>query len=142
MRDRYRFLLALMKELAGEARISFEGDLDGLALGSLPGASSEETDVLKRNTLLPKQGFVVLPLEETTIPKIFKAMGGSIPRRILHVQIEKGGNLEFGAYDNFYPECIAFGPVISNEFLVSLISQNVLEPGRASMEQTSFRSEI
>ena len=74
VRDRYRFLLAVMKVLAGEAHISFEGDLHGFGLYNLPGASSDETSVLKRNTLWPKQDFVVLPLEMIMVLHMFKAM--------------------------------------------------------------------
>ena len=53
--DKRRLLLAMMKELAGGAHVSFEGDLRGLTLLSIPGASEEPTTALKRNTLQPKQ---------------------------------------------------------------------------------------
>lgn len=64
---------------------------------------------LKRNTLRPKQDFVIVLLEPSTVEKIIPAIGGSVPKAILHIQIEKNGVLQFGAYDNFYPECIFFG---------------------------------
>ena len=41
--------------------------------------------------------------------EILKAMGGLVPRSVIHVQIEKAGRLEFGAYDNFSPDCLFFG---------------------------------
>ncbi len=58
VRDKRRFLVAAMEELAGAARISFEGDLSATNVSKLNGASGEETQVLKRNTLWPKQDFV------------------------------------------------------------------------------------
>ena len=41
--------------------------------------------------------------------RIIAAIGGTIPNAIIHIQIEKDGLLQFGAYDNFHPECIHFG---------------------------------
>jgi hypothetical protein len=99
-----------MQELAGAAQVSFEGNLKGLGLLSLPGGSSEETTNLKRATKWPQQDFIVLPLEPPLIPVIVSAMGGTVSRRILHVQIEKRGVLEFAAYDRFDPSCVVLGP--------------------------------
>src|SRR5260370_14868086 len=98
VRDKRGFLLAIMEELARNAHISFEGNLSNLRLGSVPGASEAETVVLKRNTLWPKQDFIVLPLEPSTGKAILSAIGGTVPKSIIHVQIENEGVLEFGAY--------------------------------------------
>jgi hypothetical protein len=113
VRDKYRFLLAIMEELAGNAHISFEGDLRKLRVGALPGASETATAALKRNTWWPKQEFVVLPFELSTGKAILSAIGGTVPRNIIHVQIEKAGVLAFGAYDNFHPQCVYFGAVFA-----------------------------
>jgi hypothetical protein len=94
-------LLALMEALAGDAHLSFEGDLHGFRLREIAGAIDQETATLKRNTRWPDQDFVVVPLEPATVRPVFSAIGGNVPRRILHVQIEKGGKLAFGAYDRF-----------------------------------------
>jgi|ERR1035438_2289341 hypothetical protein len=126
--NKNRLLLAMMKELAGDARISFEGDAKILGLAGLPGASQMENTVLKRNTLWPKQEFIVVPLEPSTIPAIVIGIGGTIPRSILHIQIEKNGRIEFGAYDNFHPECIVFGSAISEAFIDALTSEGILKP--------------
>ena len=55
VQDKRRLLLALMEELAGNAHISFEGDLQGLQLLGMTGATKEPTVILKRNTLAPIQ---------------------------------------------------------------------------------------
>jgi hypothetical protein len=91
VRDKRRLLVRMMEQLAGNAHISFEGDLKALHLSRIPGASNEETEVLKRNTLSPKQVFVVLPLETSSTKTIIAAIGGTIPSAIMHVQIEKVG---------------------------------------------------
>src|SRR5215813_9408118 len=101
VRDKFAFMLAVMGKVAGGAHISFEGDLEPFQLRDIPGASGKETELLKRNTLWPKQDFVVLPLEEATIQYIVRAMGSSWSRRIYHIQIERNGVLEFGSYDSF-----------------------------------------
>jgi hypothetical protein len=128
VQDKRRLLLAMMEELAGDAHISFEGDLGALHLSSIPGASQEETVALKRNTLWPKQDFMVLPLEPSTIMIIVSAIGGTVPNAIIHIQIEKGGTLQFAAYDNFHPQCIVFYPAVKQAILESLVSENIMTP--------------
>ncbi len=128
VRDKRRLLLAMMEELTGEAHISFEGDLRGLRLLSTSGASQEETFALKRNTLQPKQDFVVLPLEPSMSKTIVSSIGGTIPSAIIHIQIEKNGLLQFAAYDNFHPQCIVFGTGVKPAVLDSLVSQGITRP--------------
>jgi hypothetical protein len=128
VRDKRRLLLVMMEKLAGGAHISFEGDLSTLRLSSIPGASHEETDALKRNTLLPKQDFIVLPLESATSKTIVSAIGGTVPSTILHIQIEKGGSIQFAAYDNFHPEGIVFNEMTDKSILESLVSEGIMRP--------------
>jgi hypothetical protein len=115
-----------MEELAGDAHISFEGNFDGLRLLGIPGAVEEETATLKRNTSWPKQDFAVVPLEAGSSETILAAIGGALPRKIIHVQIEKAGLLLFGAYDQFQPGCIHFGSTVNRLFLEALVSQGVI----------------
>jgi len=126
--DKRRLLLVLMEELAGNAHVSFEGDLQGLTLLGIPGASEEPTAALRRNTLWPKQDFIVVPLELSMSRKIIAAIGGTVPNAIIHVQIEKEGLLQFGAYDNFYPECIYFGSAVTQPMIDSLVCAGVMRP--------------
>jgi hypothetical protein len=127
IRNKNHMLLSVMKELAGDAQISFEGDLRKLHLAEVPSASGEETAVLKRNTLWSKQDFVIVPLEPGGIKSIITAIGGTIPDEIEHIQIAKAGKLEFGAYDNFHPHAIAMGDALGDAFLDSLITEEVLQ---------------
>lgn len=120
--------MVLMQELAGDAHISFEGDLRGLTLSSLPGASDEPTEALKRNTLWPKQDFVILPLDLGAGQSIISAIGGTVPNAILHIQIEKGGALQFGAYDNFHPQCIYFRGAAKDKIIEFLVSEDIMRP--------------
>jgi len=102
VRNKTELFRALIRELAGDTRISFEGDFRALRILSLPGVSScEETAVLKRNTVWPKQDFAVAPLTETAQEVVIQAIGGNVPKKLLHIQIERAGVLEFEAYDSF-----------------------------------------
>lgn len=118
--------MATLQQLAGAAFVSFEGDLSGTALSGALGASGDETKTLKRNTLWPKQDFVVLPLEAETVVPIMAAVGGTVPRGILHIQVEKNGRLELGLYDNFASNGMFFGPAMTPSFVETLQNEGVL----------------
>lgn len=92
----------------------------------LVGASGDETSILKRNTSWPIQDFVVLPLEDDLVKAIVTGIGGTVSRRIIHIQIEKNGNLELGLYDNFDPNSSFFGPRLTPEFFSRLESEEIL----------------
>jgi hypothetical protein len=130
VRDKPRLLLALMEELAGNAHISFEGDLRHFNLNKFAGASENETAVLKRNTLWPTQEFVVIPLAPSMGQQVLAAISRAVPWRIIHIQIERDGVLQFAAYDSFHAECLVWGPALKTEFFESLVKQGVLEARR------------
>lgn len=116
-----------MVELAGDARMSLEGDLSHCRFTDDLVVSREETPILKRNTTWPKQDYVVLRLTPETIAPIFKqVMAAGLKRAIFHVQIERNGTLELGAYDNFHHECVVTGPGISAVLLEELKKTRVL----------------
>jgi hypothetical protein len=123
-------LLAILGKLGGSVHLSVEGDLHGFDLDRIPGVSDKETAILKRNTIGPRQDFRVIPLESSMGHKLLSAISGAVPKRIIHIQIERDGVLQFGAYDNFDPECLFFGPALNQEFLDSLVRQEILKPVR------------
>ena len=127
-RDKPGLLIAMMRALAGNALISFEVDLSPCQLWTIPGASAEETGSLRRNTLVPRQDFVVLPLEADTIRPILAEIipEGRAVHDVVHVQIAKNGRLAFGAYDNFHPECIVAWSAVPKALLEELQAKGVL----------------
>ncbi len=127
VRDEPGFLRRLMDEFAGGGRMSLEGDLSRCNFADDVVLSREEVGVLKRNTLYPRQDFVVLRLEPETVAPIFKqVLVAGLSRAIIHVQIERAGALQLGAYDNFYPQCVVTGPGVSATLLSELKSKGVL----------------
>ena len=129
-------LVAVMKALAGGARISFEGDLSRCRLSELPLATSAETPVLERSTLWPRQDFVVLPLEPDIIQPILDRVlpENRVLSDVRHIQIEKGGLLQFGSYDSFSPGCLCCGPAVPIGILDELRLKGILVPRDATHE--------
>jgi hypothetical protein len=125
--NKNRFLSRLMADLSGEAHISFEGGSSIQGLKQIDGATESETAILRRHTSWPQQTFVIGPLEPNTLKPIWKALGGSLSRDILHIQIEKDGQLAFAAYDHFHPDCLVFGPNFPARTMESLINEGLLE---------------
>ncbi len=58
---------------------------------------------------------------------ILATLGGTVPRKILHIQIEKSGRLEFGAYDNFHPDCVCIGSGVPAGLIQGLATEGVIE---------------
>jgi hypothetical protein len=84
---------------------------------------------LKRGTLSPKQEFLALPLTAGTVPTITMAIRSKIAfgeRGILHVQIERDGELAFAAYDGFHKECVIAYSEVSTRLLDQLIETKIL----------------
>ena len=127
VRAKNRFLHRILQELAGKAWVSFEGGPSVLGLMQVPGAGIEETPVLRRSTIAPRQNLVIVPLTHDTIEPIWKGVGGTLARDVLHVQIERDGKLVFAAYDRFHPGCVAFGTDFPEVLLHSLIEDRLLE---------------
>jgi hypothetical protein len=133
VRDKPGFLRRLMAELAGNAHMSLEGDLSHCRFAEGVVVGREETGSLKRNTLAPKQDFVVLRLTPETVEPIFnQLMAAGLKRRIIHVQIERNGVLELGAYDNFHRECVVTGHAVSLALLDELKSTDVVHDFKVS----------
>jgi hypothetical protein len=116
----------MMVELAGgDARISLEGDLSRCEFPDALVLSRDESGQLRRGTTKPRQDFVVLRLTPKSVAAIFEpAASAGITRAIIHVQIERAGILELGAYDHF--ACTVTGPGIRAELLEELTRKGQL----------------
>jgi hypothetical protein len=76
VRDKARLILAVIEKLGESAHMSLEGDLQGFDLMKLPGASDQETVVLRRSTAWPEQDFAVIPLESSMEQCVLSAISG------------------------------------------------------------------
>jgi hypothetical protein len=133
VRDKPAFLPRLMEIFAG-GHMSLEGDLARCVFPADIVLTYDELGVLRRNTIAPRQDFVVLRLEKETVAPIFRQlMAAGLKRAILHVQIEREGVLQLGAYDNFHPECVVTGPGLSATLLAELQSSGILRNYQAAV---------
>ena len=71
VRNKPAFLRRTMSELSGDARLSLEGDLSRCRFSSEVLIGQDETPVLTRGTIWPRQDFVVLRLRAETVEPIF-----------------------------------------------------------------------
>jgi hypothetical protein len=90
-RDKAGLLIAMMKELVGNAHISFEVNLSRCEFPPQLDCSDRETEILRRQTMLPMQDFVVLPLESETIQPFLNTVlpGSRFMKDIIHVPDRK-----------------------------------------------------
>lgn len=127
-RDKAGLLIAMMRKLAGNAHISFEGDLSRCTFPAELRPSTKETDILARNTLEPRQDFLVVSLEHETIQPVLDVIlpNNRYLRDIIHIQIEKDGVLQFGSYDNFHKECIVAYSAVPTALLDQMTESGVI----------------
>ena len=127
--DKPGLLTHMMRFLAGDARISFEGDLSRCLFPATIPSSAEEDSILTRQTISPRQDFIILSLEHDTVRPILDAV---LPENrykddIIHIQIEKHQRLQFGSYDQFHHECIVSYGGVPTKFLDELIEKGALK---------------
>jgi hypothetical protein len=130
IKDKVRFAKAMIAFFGQGGLLSLEGHLSHLReeLEAIPGMAWEETAELRRNTLVPRLDFAILPLRPETTERVLRRIVPhvGIVRRVIHLQIAMGGTVQFGAYDNFHPDCTMVGPAVSDAFLEGLVEQGIL----------------
>ncbi len=130
-RDKPGLLVAFMKEFEGNARITFEGNLSKCDFSAFPAAPCEPDGVFQRNTTIPRYDYIVLPLSEETIKPILAQVlpEGRCVHDVIHIQIEKDGELALSACDNFHPEC-TWAPLSAEPILQRLKEKQVIRSYR------------
>lgn len=134
VRNRPRSLTAMMRALASNnSRISFEGWLSATDLHRLEGIDTEGNAILKRNTLSPKLDFLITPLTDQSEPLIERAIHAKLAfkagRGLIHVQIERDGELAFAAFDSFQ-HCVVKRSAIPPTLVLDLLEQRILRTPR------------
>ena len=123
-----------MNPFAGaDSSVAFEGNLHNTKLRDISGASDSESSALKRATTYPKLDFVVVPLTEASVPQIKQAIASKVGfgnKGIVHVQIQKGNELVFAAYDGFHEDTVVLFSASAEHVLESLVAAGVLDSFR------------
>ena len=128
VRKPIELVTALIAHWGAGGRLSLEGDLSQLDDSLKALGRGRPSLTLRRNTTSPVQDFLILPLNDRTIPlierRVLPVVG--LAHRVIHVQIQRAWRLVFGAYDNFHPECVWVSRTIGAEFLERLVAEGVL----------------
>ena len=121
VRDCQGTLWAFYGEYEGQSVASFEGDLADLKLEELPGALSQETNALRRQTIEPQLDFITVPINPDTVRDLKRRLAthGVLGRdgRVIHTQLAVGDDLLFIACDNFHDECTVASTTVPEQFL-------------------------
>jgi hypothetical protein len=122
-------LASLLELLCGNARLSLEGDLSRVDLTKIPGVSRTPSGSLKRNTISPQQEFIIVPVEDHAVVRNLRRNFPRIGLKslILHILIEKDGELAFAAYDQFYGGKAWVSDRIGKSFLESLQEKGIIK---------------
>jgi hypothetical protein len=119
----------MMRYLAGDAQMSFEGTFDGSKLPESIARIAEDQSRLKPCSIYREFPFVIVALEPTTIKPILDTIlpNNLFMENIIHLQIAKSGKIQFGCYDNFHPDCITAYSSVSPEFLDELLHRGIIK---------------
>jgi hypothetical protein len=128
-RDKPGLLIHMMRFLAGDARICFEGFLSKWEFPVSIPRIPEEQSVFKRQTISPKLDFITLALEPDTIRPILDVVlpSNRYMDEIIHIQIEKHRELQFGSYDQFHRDCIVCFHGVTTIFLDELKQKGIIK---------------
>ena len=135
-RDPPALLRAMMFALAGDAQISFEGDLSAYDFASIGPQVAERDCYLFRNTIDPVEDFVVLPLNADTVKPLWNLLAASVPvgrfSSVSHVQIGRDGKVAFSACDWFHQDTVGCSDAVPEALIASLMEKRIITPYRPS----------
>lgn len=128
VRQPIKLLEALVDVFGTDARLSLEGDLSQCHVHRIPVVSTEPQGVLVRNTLWPRQDFIIIPLnaETTNHIKRYILPTVGIRNRVHHVLIESGEQLVFASYDWFGEDSVWVSKEVTEEVLAALVESRAL----------------
>lgn len=127
-RDKPALLTHMMRLLAGDAHISFEGDLSGCSFPDSVRRVPVQSSSLHRQCVYPDLDYVILQLEHDTVRPILDTVlpGNRFMEEIVHIQIAQHGTLQFGSYDNFHHDCIVCFQAVPTKFLDELQQRGII----------------
>lgn len=110
------------------ASISFEGNLCSYDFSLFEDTTQKETLNLRRNTIAPKQDFIILPLNSKAINFLttdtFHRIG--LRNKVIHIQIEYNHEIAFASYDNFHEDCVWITAEVGQSFIERLVDDKII----------------
>jgi hypothetical protein len=124
-----RFMCEVMG-LIPNGLMSLEGKLGKCRIDDRLIVSRKPVGKLRRDTLWPRQQFLVIRLEPASLDHILQAVAAAGVELeddgILHVYMEHNGAIEFGAHD-WYSGCVVTGPAVPASLLARLQQEGVID---------------
>lgn len=130
VRDKPGLPVALTRRFAGGAHLALEGNRNDMSEMNFDGIQGVKEGIVEpfEHEYDKDARFVVFPLETETIPGILRQILHQV--RVVHkigaIQIEKFGEIQFLAGDNFHRECVSVGPGVPEQLLKDLQASGVL----------------
>jgi hypothetical protein len=126
-RDKPGLLVAVMKLFAGTSQIAFEGNVTVDEFSAVPGAITGRIDPFHCQFSVPSK-MVIFPLTTESILEIERVLfpGGRVVHDVGAIQIERDGEIQFMAADNFHRECVSVGAGVPESLLKSLVERGIL----------------
>ena len=121
-------LLSAILDCFSGADLSFEGDLSACSFERIEGKRTEPLEPFVRNTIFPKQDFVILPItpESTAVLRTEILPRVGLRQRVAHVLIGQDNELLFWAYDWFDKDCVGMVDSVPTELLQKLKEASAL----------------
>ena len=130
VRDCQGTLWAFYRKYEGQTVASFEGDLSDLRLHELPGASAQETNLLRRQTIEPELDFITVPINPENFRELKKRLAshGILGSEgvVIHTQLASRDEVLLIACDNFHDDCTVASASVPESFLREMLSHGLL----------------
>ncbi len=125
--DKPGLLVALMRLLADEAQISFEGDLSECDFSDIEEINYDIGEINCYNNT-DQTNLKIFHLTQKSIKPILKQIlpKGRVVHKILQIKIQKNNEIQFLSGDNFHNECISVGPLVPVDFLEELKAKGTI----------------
>jgi hypothetical protein len=122
-----------MEFLSGDLQIAFEGDLSDCDFSAIENHIVTESGELHRAYHDGKSDYMIFRLDKETIKPILEQVQPEdrLLNKIIHIQIQKNGQLQLLVGDYFHDECVSVGPFITATLLETLKEMRKIKSYRA-----------
>lgn len=129
-------LEALMNFLAGNAQIALEGDLSDCDFSGIEKNIVMESGELHRAYNDGKSDYKIFRLDKETIKPILEQVlpEDRLLNKIIHIQIQKNGQLQLLVGDYFHEECVSVGTLFTVKQLETLKENGLIKSYKTDAE--------
>jgi hypothetical protein len=128
VKDKQKFIEAILKYQSNGTFISFEGKLSFYGFDKIDGAIKEEDSILKRNVIGSQSDFYVINLNSTNLNSILSILKveDALEWDIFHIKIANTNETVFESYD-WFSDCYLNIDFYSSSFINNLTGNNIIQ---------------